>query len=201
MRHNNIGEKSSLYILGKEFVIVIVVIFSALSFTLGYFVGKSGSDIRQKSVVQHKETAPVPQSEKTSTVQIEKRAESSREDVVMIDQQEPLLPAEAEVTESRESLVSEKESSVSAANTEKGRDIVYTVQLGAFKSAADAENFKSKYNQKGYTTYITIAKNNKNENIYKVRMGRFKTKEEAESFSEKLKKTESLTTFVTFKSD
>ena len=37
-------ERSSLQLLGKEFMIVVVVLFSALSFTLGYFVGKSGID-------------------------------------------------------------------------------------------------------------------------------------------------------------
>ncbi len=35
-------DRSSSQLLGKEFIIVVVVIFSALSFTLGYFVGKSG---------------------------------------------------------------------------------------------------------------------------------------------------------------
>jgi cell division septation protein DedD len=39
-------EKPSGFLLGKEFIIVIVIVFSGLSFTLGYFVGRnSGSAI------------------------------------------------------------------------------------------------------------------------------------------------------------
>ena len=53
---------SSLQLLGKEFIIVIVVIFSAVSFTLGYFVGKSGMDNGQKNLPQAAEVTPVQQS-------------------------------------------------------------------------------------------------------------------------------------------
>jgi len=36
-------EKPSGFLLGKEFIIVLVIVFSGVSFTLGYFVGKNAA--------------------------------------------------------------------------------------------------------------------------------------------------------------
>lgn len=55
-------ERSSLQLPGKEFMIVVVVIFSALSFTLGYFVGKYGD------ASQTVKTAPIPQKQETAAL-------------------------------------------------------------------------------------------------------------------------------------
>jgi len=52
-------ERASLQLLGKGFMIVVVVIFSALSFTLGYFVGK------YENPSQAAELAPIPQKQET----------------------------------------------------------------------------------------------------------------------------------------
>ncbi|MBI5074572.1 MAG: SPOR domain-containing protein [Nitrospirae bacterium] len=43
MNDAEFSERPSGAMLGKEFIIVLVIIFSGLSFTLGYFVGKSGT--------------------------------------------------------------------------------------------------------------------------------------------------------------
>jgi cell division septation protein DedD len=53
--------RPSLQLLGKEFIIVVVVIFSALSFTLGYFVGKSGTDGKTENLSHAQEIVPMPQ--------------------------------------------------------------------------------------------------------------------------------------------
>jgi cell division septation protein DedD len=58
-------DRSSLQLLGKEFIIVVVVIFSALSFTLGYFVGKSGIDRKSENPSQAAEMVPIPQKQET----------------------------------------------------------------------------------------------------------------------------------------
>lgn len=57
------GERSSLQLLGKEFLIVVVVVFSALSFTLGYFVGKSGADRKPENVSPAAIEVPLPQAQ------------------------------------------------------------------------------------------------------------------------------------------
>jgi cell division septation protein DedD len=61
-------ERSSLQLLGKEFMIVVVVIFSALSFTLGYFVGKSGTDGKSGTPTQSAEMVPIPQNQETEAL-------------------------------------------------------------------------------------------------------------------------------------
>ena len=77
----------------------------------------------------------------------------------------------------------------------------YTVQVGAIKNEAEAENLKAKLEKKGYKTYITVSKNKKREKIYKVRTGEFRERKDAEILSLKLKKTEGLNTFVTFSNE
>ena len=78
---------------------------------------------------------------------------------------------------------------------------VYTVQIGAFKSSAEAETFRKKHAKNELKTYITTATNKKKEKIYKVRTGEFKDKKSAEVLSLKLSKTEKLKTFVTLKNE
>ena len=62
-------DRSSLQLLGKEFIIVVVVIFSALSFTLGYFVGKSGTDRKTgKSFAGYRRLSPMPQKQEPAAL-------------------------------------------------------------------------------------------------------------------------------------
>ena len=78
--------RSSLHLLGKEFIIVIVVIFSALSFTLGYFVGKSGMDGKPENLPQAADITPVS------------------------PKQEPVMPSAEKVLAAAENALSAKES-------------------------------------------------------------------------------------------
>jgi cell division septation protein DedD len=207
MNENNFKEKSSLYILGKEFIIVIVVVFSALSFTLGYFVGKSGDDNEPIVAPEKAKSIPIPENLAGQSIQPDVSDENPQgniaatKQVQQYKQKEQQNPSIYEVAKAPESVDIPSKTNKSSSGKQKGHEIIYTVQLGAFKNADDAYNFKEKYDNKGYTTYITIAKNNRNEKIYKIRMGRFKERKNAEIFSLKLKKTEGLTTFVTFKTE
>jgi cell division septation protein DedD len=80
-------------------------------------------------------------------------------------------------------------------------ELIYTVQLGAFKNETEAENFITIYDKKGYKPYITVSRNKKNEKIYRIRSGEFKERKSAEILAMKLKKTEGLNTYVTFKNE
>lgn len=76
----------------------------------------------------------------------------------------------------------------------------YTVQVGAFKDAHEADVLKAKLDKKGYTAYITKTERKGlkgHKKIYKVRIGEFETKKEADVLSVKIKKSERLQTFVT----
>lgn len=74
----------------------------------------------------------------------------------------------------------------------------YTVQVGAFKNAEEADALKTKLSKKGYKVFVTAAKTKKQEILHKVMVGEYKTRKEAEVLSVKLKNSEGLRTFVTF---
>lgn len=194
MMDNDFKEKSSLYILGKEFIIVVVVIFSALSFTLGYFVGKNARDEASVASVQRSDLTPLPGKQERLPVQnTQSIAPPTTENSALPQTADNQMPQQLEST-----AAPQRETDKTAKNE---REIIYTVQLGAFSSEPDALKFKDKFDKKGYSAYITVAKNNRNENMYKVRIGTFTSRKEADIFSLKLKKAEGLATFVTFKNE
>lgn len=197
MNRDDFEDSSSLYILGKEFIIVIVVISSALSFTLGYYVGKSSENKKAEFVSEMSEITPLPQEQEPLSIV------SAVLEEIPQDYEQP-------IEQSREYKQTDKEKSVLSKTIkarqrikkpikQTGQKIIYTVQMAAFKNAVEAENFKAKYDKKGYMTYIVISKNKRNEKIHKIRTGEFKGRKDAEILSLKLKKTEGLNTFVTFK--
>jgi cell division septation protein DedD len=199
--------RSSTHILGKEFIIVIVVIASALSFTLGYFVGKSDVENNTVALAPISELTPIPQEEELPPVTSVPTEETSalydpeHEGARDAGQSSQKI---TDIAEEPKDPVSEKKP-VSAkvprsAKNKKGKhDLVYTVQLAAFKNAADADNFKEKYIKKGYDTYISITRNKADDTIYKIRAGKFRLRKDAEFLALKIKKAEGLNPFVTFK--
>ena len=74
---------------------------------------------------------------------------------------------------------------------------VYSVQLGAFRSVAEARACKKKYSEKGLKITIITAANDKKEKIYKVRAGEFSDRKKAEALSLRLNKTGKLKTYIT----
>jgi cell division septation protein DedD len=74
----------------------------------------------------------------------------------------------------------------------------YTVQVGAFKNAEEADALRTKMSKKGYKAFVTAAKTKKQEILHKVMVGEYRTRQEAEVLSVKLKNSEGLRTFVTF---
>ncbi|MEW6107644.1 MAG: SPOR domain-containing protein [Nitrospirota bacterium] len=210
MKDADFKDRASLYILGKEFIIVIVVIFSALSFTLGYFVGKGSNDKKNEPVSQMMEITPSPQKQEQIYAQPSKPEETNQDYVQTAEdgrlynkaeQQKNEMTHDAKPSEKTRGSSRESRPTGSAVSGQKEHEIIYTVQLGAFKNASDAENFKAKYDKKGYATYITVSKNSTNEKIYKIRTGEFRERKDAEILSLKLKKNEGLNSFVTFKNE
>jgi len=234
MNDDEFAEQPSGFMLGKEFIIVLVIVFSGLSFTLGYFVGKNGTPktdpvlqaIESPSQAKKQELPPV--SPPPITAPAPEQAQT-----VLPPVKEPVAPAAAkpaqqlatkETASVEAKKSSEQKNPVSAqpknaghqigkpaaersskntepAPAEETKSAAYTVQLGAFKNITEAKHLKAKFDKKGYKSVITSGKNKKSEKIFKVTTGEFKGKKEAEVLALKLKKTESLQTYVTLRTE
>lgn len=214
--------------MGKGIIIGVVVIFTALSFTLGYFVGKYSAPVREAEVplarVDRSPAADEPPAHsgppeegavsaplRTPSPQtiVQEEAVQSGPSGVSAPATSPAgntpakspKPAVREVPASREV----KQTGLEPAPGMKQkpapeRPVLYTVQIGAFKGQAEAEQVKEKFDKKGFKTYITVAKSSAGK-VYKVRTGEFAERKDAEVLSLKLKKTEGLTAFVTFRNE
>jgi cell division septation protein DedD len=217
-------EKTSLPLYGRGLLIMTVIFFSSLSFTLGYFVGKNITEKRPEVVSQISEPAPLPQNQESGQVVSDRTADApvqnnalaseekpeSKQAVVQIPAAPPAKkgpePALASVSVPSADAVKEHPKAAPKENASSGPskiapregDVTYTVQLGAFKSAPEARRLKTKLEKKGYRTQITTSTNKtKHERIYKIRTGAFDDKKDAEMLALKLKKTEGLNAFVT----
>ena len=107
--------------------------------------------------------------------------------------------AETKKTQETAKTHENKETVKPQEKTKTSQKIKYTVQVGAFTEAAEAETLKTKLDKKGYKAYVTQSGTKENKKLYKVQIGEFSTKKEAELLSIKIRKTEGLQTFATFK--
>ena len=203
---------------GRKIIMAIVVVTSALSFTLGYFVGKSvlkenyaqlpGIESQQQAIAipPQQETAPPPQSQPAvNSPQPPVANEQMPQDKTMplktVAVKEENNPAVPPLVKGGDSTLREGEGGLSAKNRQKSpqNETVYTVQAGAFKNPKDALSLKHKLENKGYKAYIKKSSEEKNVKLFKVRTGEFTDREKAEDFALKLKKSEGLKAFVTAK--
>jgi cell division protein FtsN len=221
-------EGPTLQLLGKEFIIVVVIVFSAFSFTLGYFVGKRNADRKPDNLSHAAEMAPIHQKQDQETPpepQVTPVAEKTSEtediarDLGHFQQRETLAKQAAPVNslqavkektrgetelqqmprENNQNTGSKDGSALG--DSKKTVEPVYAVQIGAFKSSSEAEAFRKKQAAKGLKTYITAVTNTKKEKIYKVKTGEFSERKSAELLTVKLNNTWKLKTFVTLKNE
>ncbi|MDA8079087.1 MAG: SPOR domain-containing protein [Nitrospiraceae bacterium] len=194
-------------ILGKEFLIVLVVICSSLSFTAGYFVGRNNPDQRPGTAARVADI-PSAQSKPEDPQPLQPQtADQPREAATQPVQRATEMPAEKTVVPKK---TADQKGSGQTAGGESGREAkkavtsdseIYTVQLAALKNPAEARRLKEKMTKKGFKVQIIAAKNKKNEKIYKIRTGEFREKKDADILALKLKKNEGLNTFVSLKNE
>lgn len=217
MKRTDLKENSSVLFIGRGFIIIAIFITSSLSFTLGYFVGKS---VRPPVVNQTSAITQQNSTEQKNPVMYEKGAVNQQPEQIQEHretqetqqiqqtqetQQTVEIPKTQEIQQTQETQSSketrkteETKKTKETKETPKARK--YTVQAGAFKGVSDANILKERLDKKGYKTYITLETKN-HKKLYKVRTGDFATRKEAEILSIKIKKSEGLNTFVTFKTE
>jgi len=195
MKQAESKDRTSVMYIGKGVIIAAIIITASLSFTLGFFVGKSfrPSPVEQLSAAPRQDIIlpqPVELLKKDETVSLQ--PVSVEKPQIQASQETPIT-RQAQETKS----VQKTQETVKAAKTRK-----YTVQVEAFKNTSTADALKEKLNKKGYKASVISVKTKKQENLLKVMVGEFTNRKEAEVMSVKLKKTENLQhAFVTFKSE
>jgi cell division septation protein DedD len=200
MKRTEIKEMSSVFYIGKWIVIIAILITSSLSFTLGYFVGKSFQPpvVNQTTVIPVQESAEqknIESEKKEALVQQPEQTQKPQETQQTVKAQQAQETTKTQITKETKQTTETKETK----KTLKTRK--YTVQTGAFKDISDANALKSRLDKKGYKTYIAPTETKTHKKLYKVMAGDFVTRKEAEVLSIKIKKAEGLKTFVTFKTD
>ncbi len=134
MKRANLKERSSMFIIGKGLIISAILVTSSLSFTLGYFVGKS-------TIKEAPEIKPVER-ESLLSQPVEALPQQQSETKADAPPVEPVSKTEAvEVKKEPKTGESQK--------LEKPPKIIYTVQVGAFKDASEADALKARLDKKG----------------------------------------------------
>ena len=187
MRYGSFKGRQKESVPGRKLIIAIVIFTSALSFTLGYFVGKAVLKENQPlGIESQRQIIAIPPQQETAPA-LQGQAVQSKEEPIAGNPQPPVNP---------DSLESSK-----SLNRPVQNAVIYTVQAGAFKNLKDAETLKHKLESKGYKAYIKKSVAAKGIKIFKVRTGEFMDKKDAEAVALKLKKTEGLKAFVTLKNE
>jgi len=197
-------DSSSVFYISKWVVIVVIVVVSSISFTLGYYVGKRyyPSDNNQVSIVP--KNMNDLQNDKEQHDQEIAGQEQSEKQVMRSQTATQPSHVSQHTTETKQTAVAKNvqnphDMQKSQPPQKATTKITYTVQAGAFMSSHEAGILKERLAKKGYTAYIIQSESKKHEQLYKVMIGKFSTREQAEILSLKIKKAEGLQTFVTFR--
>ena len=183
MKQAGLKEKSP-FVFGRGILIAAILIPASLSFILGYFVGKSTT----------KENPEVKQFQETQS-NIIQPVETQSQQQGRSQVSEPAVGKDLQPAEPKSGAATEPQ------QVPKPTVTLYTVQVGAFKNAADADTLKKKLEKKGYKTSMALSESKKEGGLYKIWVGKFSNRGEAEALSVKIKKTEGLQAFVTVKKE
>ncbi|MBI3378468.1 MAG: SPOR domain-containing protein [Nitrospirae bacterium] len=204
MRHSGLKVKQKTALPDRKFIIAIIAVTSALSFSLGYFVGGAGEKGKQPEyqIIAAPKLEAIPQVQEQpaqgNAPQITAASGGASQPQIKAEKAPPkqaLSPLPVQPVVQKEPA----EPKVEADNSHQ-YDIKYTVQAGAFKNLKEAEALKHKLEAKGYKAYIKKYAKSKNPKLYKVRTGEFAAREEAAALALKLK-NEGLKAFVTLKNE
>ncbi|MDP3260425.1 MAG: SPOR domain-containing protein [Thermodesulfovibrionales bacterium] len=197
MKHGSLKAKRKTALPDRKFIIAIIVVTSALSFSLGYFVGGAGEKGKQPEyqVIAAPKLEAVPQVQEQPAPGNAPQITAASQPQIEAEKAPPQKPLPVQPTVQKEPAEPKVETDNSHQN-----DIKYTVQAGAFKNLKEAETLKHKLETKGYKAYIKKYAASKNPKLYKVRTGEFAAKEEAAALALKLK-NEGLKAFVTLKNE
>ena len=189
-------ERSSLQLLGKEFMMVVVVLFSALSFTLGYFVGKSGTDGKSGNPSQAAEMIPIPQ--KQETVALPQPQSESVSANTNIPQAEETARGPVETRQKEPVVIVEtkKPEPVKADRTAKEKPALQNLAQPATQQLPKEPIKEPVETSEPNDSSVAKGSRKLDEPIYTVQMAAFRSASEARSFIKKHAK-KGLKTYIT----
>jgi cell division septation protein DedD len=195
MKYSSLKAKKKTALPGRKFIIAVIVVVSALSFSLGYFVGGAGDKGKQPGYrrVAAPEREVVPQVQEQPTPGNTPQVADATQSIIAASGDSPSLPVQPSA---------QKEPAGHKVETDNSHqdNIKYTIQVGAFKNLKEAETLKQKLETKGYKAYVKKYAKSKNPKLYKVRIGEFAVKEEGAALALKMK-NEGFKAFVTLKNE
>jgi DedD protein len=223
MKQADLKEKSSVFVIGKGIIVIVLTGIASLSFLLGFFVGKisrppemnqpsaitdRGNAEESNTVSTEQKTLPQQAGEMHATYDAGQRDETKAIQTVSETQVAPQPQASQQTNELQKrgvnSQAGKNQGSNAASETKKPDEThasdktkKYMVQVGAFRKASDADALRSKLGKKGYKAFLIELKAKNTEPLYRVAVGSFSTRNEAELLAVQMKKSEELNTFVT----
>jgi cell division protein FtsN len=168
MKKADLKEKSSAFVIGKGLVIAVILFTSSISFIIGYLVGKN--TLKEGPAIRSLQE----NSKDMKTLPLDVTSQQK-------DQPQDIAPSEEGRTQKTTGEIN-----IEAKNTQqlqKSPKIMYTVQVGAFKDAPEAESLKVRLDKKGFKAYVIPSESKREGRLYKVQLGEFATKKEAEILS------------------
>jgi cell division septation protein DedD len=173
----------------RAIAIFVICVVAALSFTLGYFVGKA---THKPEIITTVVKVPI---ETIVTVPAEAPPEPIKE-----------VPAPVEVNKESDIVTTPAKASAPkrprpTKETKPGtavqeQDERFSVQIGAYENLEDAQGISKKYTDKGYNAYVLRKIDNTGHIYFKVRIGNFSNRDNARRMQIKLKAIENQDTFI-----
>ena len=170
----------------------LLVLSCALAFYIGFVTGKRQKE--EKPPVVEKKIEREKQEPAKEAVKEEKKNKKENAKIQVEELTFFKTLSDTKKPEQKKNQIMKEDSS-----TQKKEKSSFTVQVGSFKSDADAQKLKENLIKKGYDAYVETFKRSEQDIWYRVRVGGFETREKAAETMRILKEKERMKTFIILK--
>jgi cell division septation protein DedD len=192
MSDKDFSEGPSSIMLGKEFIIVLVIIFSGLSFTLGFFVGKSVIPkpepvlraVEPSAQIQKQEIPPAPPSPALAPAPEQTQAGAPVQQAVLPPVKEPAsLPAPAAALPAQQQMTKGTGAAPAEVRQNSSQEKPGSLQ----QKSAESQIAKSGYEKSAQKIEPAVASESKSA-VFTVQIGAFRNIADAKHLKAKFDK-------------
>ena len=177
----------------------VLLVLLVISFFVGMYLGPE-VETEQKLAKKQTLTAVTAESPaksedpgEESVLDIYKEAKEIRQSISAKPK-----PKEKPPKKNKLSAVKQKKTAKASPKAKK-ESIVYSVQVGAFRSAKEAKRLAKKLKGKGYDVYVVDVDSKDKGILHKIRIGHFSKRSQADALSKKIRKREGIQAFVAYR--